>query len=311
VRASKHAVEWREAVELTPGQEGCLTGGVCVCVCWCAGGAACRAYQRATQESDMRRDLTRRMMEPLTLLEIDAVTSGRRNRKGRAERNVGAPTPMLPPPPPPYTRAALCLGMRSTVYAAKGSLSPLYNCGPVVSGSELRARVADGVMGLGAQADGRMMGLDAFGHLSYDHFTDFQQAERLESLRNQHQVEEERTARREQPAGQRTRGNTRLFVSNLADNVDWKALMHHFEHIGPVAFCDVYMHRKGTPAVITNPDLEGKSKVRVCVSVSVSWWAGRWIVVMRCAHHSLPAKLLAACHFHVCVVSTTRLPMTS
>lgn len=138
------------------------------------------------------------------------------------------------------------------------------------AGSELRARVAHGVMGLGVQADGRMMSPDAFEHLSFDPFAEFQQAERLESIRNQHQVEEERTARREQPARLKTRGNTRLFVSNLPDSVGWEALMRHFEHIGAVAFCDVYMHREGTPAVIANPDLEGKSKVRVHVCVLVS-----------------------------------------
>lgn len=95
----------------------------------CAGGAACSAYQRL-QESEMRRDLTKRMMNPLTPLEMDAVTSGRRNkrdRKGRAERNVRPATLTPPPPPLPYTGAALCLGMTSTVHAAKGPLSLLCN----------------------------------------------------------------------------------------------------------------------------------------------------------------------------------------
>jgi len=129
----------------------------------------------------------------------------------------------------------------------------------------------------GVQADGRMMSPDAFEHLSFDSYAEMERAERLESLRSQHQLEEGRTGRREweydQPPAARPKatrgGNTRLFVTNLPHTVDWQALMRHFEHIGAVAFCDVYTHRKGTPAVIANPDLEGKSKVRVCVYVYV------------------------------------------
>ena len=86
---------------------------MCVCVCVCVW--HCRAYERTqgTQGDHVLSDLTKRVMNPLTPLEFDAVVNGRRNkrdRKGRAERNVSdhRPPPPIPTPPPPNTHAPRC-----------------------------------------------------------------------------------------------------------------------------------------------------------------------------------------------------------
>jgi RNA recognition motif-containing protein len=74
-------------------------------------------------------------------------------------------------------------------------------------------------------------------------------------------------AKREQQAA--NADPTRLFVSKLAAGVTWADLKRHFSHIGAVPYCDVYMYRQGSKEVKANPELEGMSKVCMCVCVLV------------------------------------------
>jgi hypothetical protein len=94
----------------------------------------------------------------------------------------------------------------------------------------------------------------------------------------------------------------RLYVGGLAQATTWKELKDHFAALGPVAYCDVKLHKVGTAAVAANPALEGTSKVWLPASarpetalVSVAGFSG----CERLANHpstaSIPSLQLCEC----------------